>query len=98
MTTLIIAGIFFILSIVILFLGYDPEKRTYKGGFYPAMIFISMFITVFFLMIFKNHQQFSTSKFYVEKTIKTEIKNNVTVKNDTLIRIKLKDDKLNNRP
>jgi sensor histidine kinase regulating citrate/malate metabolism len=91
MISLIIAGIFFLLSIVLLFLAYDVNKQTYKSGYYAALIFTSMFIASCLIMVFKNNQQFPTSQYYVEKTIKTEIVNNVIVKNDTLIRIKHND-------
>jgi len=90
---LITAGAFFILSIVILFLGYDWNKQTYKSGPSTALVFVCMFVVACSILVFKNHQQFSTSQFYVEKTIKTEIVNNVIVKSDTLIRIKFNNKK-----
>jgi membrane protein YdbS with pleckstrin-like domain len=90
MINLIISFVCLIASLVVLIISYDWEKGEYKQGNYIAIVMYLMLFYSIFLLNYQKHSYFSTSIYYVEKTIKTEIVNNAIIKSDTLIRIKRK--------
>ncbi len=90
MILLILALLFLIIAIVVMFIAYDWNKKKYKDGPYLAIVMYLMLFYSIFLLNYQKHSYFSTSTHYVQKTIKTEIVNNAIIKSDTLIRIKRK--------
>jgi hydrogenase-4 membrane subunit HyfE len=90
MTTLIIAIILYLYAIIVFFKEYDNKIGMNKSK--TMLAFMLMMLALSLMVRFRDTMWFSTSSYYVEKTIKTEIINDTEIKCDTLIRIKRKND------
>ena len=72
---------------VTLFVSYDWKKNSYKGWGTPV-IFLLLFCALLCFIRYQDERYYNTSNYHIEKTNKTVIIDGVSVKNDTLIKIR----------